>query len=248
MKICKTCRQTNENHFNHCSQCGGGEFEANTGAVPPPIPQSTYSMPPLPQRANIERVENKPHVSGSSMFVRICLGVIAGAAALFLVLVVIGMLAGGNSNTGGSSGGQSQDSRQQAQIRSTIENVMQQDAATTTGANSVAEVVNRMRAIDMSGCPNDFREAYLGNIHAWEAMAVVEQQAKQFADENNSIGTYVESFVRGMMMDPFGKANEIKQTQNQLQQDYNSAQQQIRQTFNQVEEIAVGYGANLPKR
>jgi len=138
--------------------------------------------------------------------------------------------------------------RQQAQIRSAIETVLQQNAGTTTGVNSVAEVVNRMRAIDMSRCPNDFRAAYLGNIHAWEAMAVVEQQAKQFADENNSVGTYVEAFVRGMMMDPFGKANEIKQAQNQLQQDFNSAEQQIRQTFNQVEEIAVAYGANLPKR
>jgi flagellar basal body-associated protein FliL len=245
MKICKTCGQENENHFNHCFQCGGGEFALGAGKfAAPPIPPTKHSMPALPQQSPSVSAENKPHQSGGSLFIKICLGLIA----VFLLLVVIGMIVGGNSSSDGSSGQQAQEARQQAQIRSAIETVLQQDAGTTTGVNSVAEVVNRMRAIDMSGCPNDFRAAYLGNIHAWEAMADVEQQAIQLKKEGDSSGAYVEAFVRGFMGDPFGKVKDEMQAQNQLQQNANSAKQQIQQTFNQVEEIAVAYGANLPKK
>ena len=139
-------------------------------------------------------------------------------------------------------------SRQQSGINSAIESVLQQDATTTAGVNSVEEIVSRMRAIDISGCPNDFRSAYIDHVHAWEAMANVEQQAIQLKNESNSAGAYVEAFVRGFMLDPFGKSNEEMQAQNQLQREANSAKQQIIQTWNQVEGVAVANGAILPKR
>jgi hypothetical protein len=187
---------------------------------------------------------NKPGRPGGALFVKICLGLIA----LFLVLIVIVMIAGRNSNSSDSSEQQAQETRQQARIRSTIEGVLQQDAVTGAGTSSVAQIVDRMRAIDTSGCPNDFRVAYVTYIHAGEAMVDVEQRAIQFEKDSNSTGAYVEAFIRGVMMDPFGKAKEEMQTQNQLQRDAAAAAQQIRQSHNQVEEIAVSYGANLPKR
>ena len=48
MKYCKACRQSNDNHFRHCCQCGSTIFDGN----PPPILPKTFSMPPLPEAQN----------------------------------------------------------------------------------------------------------------------------------------------------------------------------------------------------
>ena len=90
-----------------------------------------------------------------------------------------------------------------------IERVLQADKGTSQ-ATSVAEVVSRMRAIDMTDCPNDFKAAYLAHIHAWESMAIVERKAIALKNESESTGAMVEAFIRGVLLDPFGKANEIK--------------------------------------
>ncbi|MFO0787113.1 MAG: hypothetical protein U0573_12275 [Phycisphaerales bacterium] len=129
-----------------------------------------------------------------------------------------------------------------------IERVLAADATTHSGANSVAEVVARMRSIDFEGCPTNFQAAYVAHIHAWETMAAVEQEAKSFQDDYNSGGAMVESFIRGFLGDPFGKVQEGMAAQNQLQRDYQQAAQQIRDTYYRVEEIAVARGARLPKR
>jgi hypothetical protein len=129
-----------------------------------------------------------------------------------------------------------------------VESVLKKDATTGTGATSVAEVVTRMRAIYTSDCPNDFRAAYLAHIQAWEAMAEVEQQASAFKSDREGAGDFVEGFVRGFLGDPLGKANEIRDAQTQLQRNYQAAREQVRQSFNQVQQIAVAYGAELPKK
>lgn len=129
-----------------------------------------------------------------------------------------------------------------------IESVLQADSTTTTGATSVADVVNRMRAIDLSKCPKDFAAAYVAHIHAWELLADVEQQGRAYDANFNSGGAMVESFLRGFIGDPFGKTNESIAARNQLVTNYNSAQQQIKQTFQRVEELAVSHGAKMPKR
>ena len=103
-----------------------------------------------------------------------------------------------------------------------------------------------MRAIDYSKCPAEFRQAYVAHIHAWELLTQVELQAQQYDANLNSDGALLESFLRGAMGDPFGKANELIVMSNQLQQNYQQAAIQIKTTFNRIEEIAVGYGAKLP--
>ncbi len=130
---------------------------------------------------------------------------------------------------------------------SRIERVLTLDGQTNSGAQSIAEVVVRMRAIDTTGCPNDFRSAYLAHIHAWEEMAAVEQQAVTLQQQSNSGATIVESMIRGFLGDPFGKAGEILASQGQLQQQYGSASQSVKTSWQRVEEIAVLHGARLPK-
>ena len=130
--------------------------------------------------------------------------------------------------------------------RLVIQKVLDQDAKVTDNATSVAQIVLRMRAIEYSECPADFREAYVQHIHAWELLEQVEVQAKQYDAEYNSGGALFESFIRGAMGDPFGKTHEAITATKQLRQNYQQAAFEIKSTLNRVEEIAVRYGATLP--
>jgi hypothetical protein len=148
-----------------------------------------------------------------------------------------------------SNSSQPQKSSQRESSDTThIVSVLEQDATTNAGAQTVAEVVARMRVIELTGCPNDFRAVYLAHIHAWESMADVEREAIAFKAESEAGAVIVESFIRGFLGDPFGKANEITAAQNQLQRNYQAASKQVRESFRRVEEIAVAHGANLPKK
>ena len=129
-----------------------------------------------------------------------------------------------------------------------IERVLKQDQAATEHATSVADIVARMRAIDLAGCPSDFKSAYVDHIHGWELMASVEIEAKQFDADFNSSSAMLEAFIRGVMLDPFGKAEEGLAAQRQLRSNYEKATTAVRDTFHRVEEIAVAHGATLPKQ
>ena len=129
-----------------------------------------------------------------------------------------------------------------------IERVLRQDTITTIDVTTAAEVVTRMRAIDLKGCPNDFKAAYLTHIHAWEGMAQLEQEAAAFQASNTTGKVMLESFIRGALGDPWGKAREIEVGQSQLKTTYQACQAEVTSTFNHVQEIAVMHGAELPKR
>ncbi len=129
-----------------------------------------------------------------------------------------------------------------------IERVLKADSTTVDGATSVAEIVSRMRAISLTGCPQDFTAAYVVHIHAWESLAEVERDAAAFDADFNSTGAVVESFFRGVMGDPFGKTHESIAEQNRLRANWQRALTQIRETFQRAEELAVTHGAELPKK
>jgi hypothetical protein len=129
-----------------------------------------------------------------------------------------------------------------------IERVLQADKGTTTEVRSATEVVRRMEAIDMTDCPNDFKAAYLAHIYAWKSVATVEWKAVALKNEAESTGTMVEAFVRGFFLDPFGKSNELRAEFRHLQAEYDAAHNEVKQTFLKVEQIAIGHGADLPKK
>ena len=91
-------------------------------------------------------------------------------------------------------------SSKQSEARA-IERVLAADRGTSQNASSVAEIVQRMRAIDMSGCPVDFRQAYLAHIDAWVEMAAVEDAAAQWKVNYDSRQAMVEAFMRGLVFD-----------------------------------------------
>ena len=129
-----------------------------------------------------------------------------------------------------------------------IERVLKEDAKTMDSATSIVQVVDRMRAIDLKGCPRDFTVAYVSHVHAWELMAMVESEAAAQRADNASGAALLESALRGFLGDPFGKANEMIASENKLQRDYREALQQVKLTYDRVENTAVAHGARLPKR
>lgn len=124
-----------------------------------------------------------------------------------------------------------------------IERVLRQDNSAAENAENVQEVVGNMRSIRISGCPADFREAYVAHIHAWESLAEVEQQAIAVGEHYSSGEAIAEAFIRGAFGDPLGKAGEAIAADRQVQWNYNYAQEQIRTTYQDVERVAARYGA-----
>jgi hypothetical protein len=129
-----------------------------------------------------------------------------------------------------------------------IEQVLVEDSKTSANVRSVAEVVARMRSINLSGCPGDFSAAYMAHVHAWELLASVEQEALSYNANFNSGEAFVEAFIRGALGDPFGKMNESIGALNDLKQSYQRALAQIKFTYDKIEEIATKYGASVPQR
>lgn len=126
-----------------------------------------------------------------------------------------------------------------------IERVLQQDSVTTDGVSSVDEVVSRMRAIDLTGCPKEFREAYVSYIHAWEDLALVEREKLANQEEAESVDFLVQLLIRGFLGDPLGKVNEHFAARNELQRNQTAALRQIQLTRHRVEDVAIAYGVEV---
>lgn len=165
--------------------------------------------------------ENVPAgVSGTGVNKKLIWGGCAGVAALVVGLFVVILV--GIAIFGGSD-------------KSAIESVLAQDARTTDGATSVAQIVQRMQSIDTSDCPADFREAYYRHAKAWEGLA------EQIASEPQSGGeAFLSGFLRGLQGDFTGGVGDMMDARNYWSH-------QIKTTFTEVEAIAIKHGAKLPK-
>jgi hypothetical protein len=178
-------------------------------------------------------------------FIKYALLAVGAVIAVLLGVIVVILLVG---RTGVPGDGSGISASQKAQMKAAIERVLKQDTTTSTGARTVAEVVTRMRAISLVGCPEEFSRAYVTHIHAWEVMAGVERDAIAWKKDNEPAAVFVEAFIRGLLLDPLGKYNDLKAAENQLTQNARAAGQQVQDTFNRVEEIAVALGASLPQK
>eukprot|EP00456_Euglypha_rotunda_P059501 TRINITY_DN496_c1_g5_i1.p1 TRINITY_DN496_c1_g5~~TRINITY_DN496_c1_g5_i1.p1 ORF type:complete len:181 (-),score=30.59 TRINITY_DN496_c1_g5_i1:672-1214(-) len=126
-----------------------------------------------------------------------------------------------------------------------IERVLEQDAIAYQSSTAVEQYVGRLKTIDTLDCPRDFKVGFLAHVQAWEQVAAIEKRTIKFSEDANSTSTMVESFFRGMLGDFSGKFNEMTLAQNQLKAEYDSAALEVRQTWNQVEKLAVSHGAKL---
>ena len=131
--------------------------------------------------------------------------------------------------------------------KAAIESVLAQDSGSSSNVKSISEVVTRMRNIDLDGCPDDFRSAYVKHIHAWESAQLLEVDAKSISDRYNSTSALVESFLRGFVFD-FGMVGEAGAAIDKFTARQQQISLDIQRTFQDVETVAIRYGAKLPKR
>lgn len=223
------------------------DIESTAVDQPDPRRENTPVLPPQPPLQSPLQPKTPPTRRTVSPQVVLLM---AGGGLFLALMSVAGVLIAMATAFSPSDANAPPDEAEQNRIASVqqIESVLRQDARANTGAQSVAEVVGRMRFIDLSGCPTEFKSAYLAHIHAWESMAVVEQQLTELAAHAGSADAMVESLLRGFLGDPFGKANETIAAGNRLQQEYQTARKQVRSTFQRVEQIAVAHGANVARK
>ena len=123
-----------------------------------------------------------------------------------------------------------------------IERVLADDRTTDDDASSIAQIVQRMRSIDMTGCPKEFRKVYLDHINAWEQMAAVEQESIAWDNRYDSGGTWVEAILRGLMFD-YGMFGEADAARNRVLEMKRNASANVYATYTVVQQIAIDHGA-----
>lgn len=129
-----------------------------------------------------------------------------------------------------------------------MERVLRKDSVTSENASSVADVVRNMRAINLDGCPQNFRSAYVRHINAWEDLSELETRVQAHQEYGSSWNMAVDAFVQGFMGNPLGVANEHSQREQMLAAQYAEIQQEMKMTYREVESIAVAAGCSLPSR
>lgn len=112
--------------------------------------------------------------------------------------------------------------------RGCIERVLLEDARASQAGNPAA-VVSRMRAIETSACPDDFRDAYVTHVQAWDKRSRLVPAAR-------AVGRPIDGFWDGV--GKFAGAVVVGIAEAQ-------ASEEITQTFRQVERVAVRHRATL---
>jgi len=125
-----------------------------------------------------------------------------------------------------------------------ITKVLQQDKE-TEGIKDDGQRIKQMRDIDLSECPEDFRGAYVDNIHAWEDaapidVALAQLQSKSVRDDATLAGILATLF--NSEKTPYSDWQDAIEG---LKQKRREASDKINDTWKIVENIAVKYGGKL---
>jgi hypothetical protein len=114
----------------------------------------------------------------------------------------------------------------------------------TSNGNFTAQAL-AMRRLDLSQCPRDFATAYIDHVHAWEnAAEIMEALAKLRSEENVK-----DALVKTLLQKLFGSDNnaieDAVQAEDMLKEAALKSTEKIKSTYQEVERIAVSYGASL---
>gem|GEM_PF-3056837 len=221
-----------------CPTCNGQIVLPRLTSPPPSV-----AAPPPPFVA-----APPPHTSptpsrGSNAFKYAALAC-GGVIALMLCVIVIVLITRDGSPVVAGDSGASSAARQQARMRSAIESVMATDnqmfdrmnssvSSGTPPAQAIASYAARLKSIDMSQCPPEFREAYLRHANAWQGLGMQIDKEPQ---------SFIESVLYGFLN---GLRGEFDGGLGRLQREHDSRFEAVVTTWGEVEAIAVRYGARL---
>lgn len=135
--------------------------------------------------------------------------------------------------------------RLRREVIAELEQVLRKDDAAGQSTSATSwERITAMRAIDVSQCPDDFRVGYFNHITAWEDSVRGRAALTQWRSNDHAGKVLAEQFICSLLncsKSPLDAANERDQ---QLVGYVESAGVRIRDTWREVERIAVGYGVD----
>lgn len=153
-----------------------------------------------------------------------------------------------------------------------IERVLLEDARTasakTDPVDHVTEVIQKMEAVDIDQCPPDFGKAYMAHIGAWRESQRVWREKKSLYQEYNAVkANFDEKFTSdaaiALALLAALAGEDVRPKRDAEAQRINAkydaafalvneraslASAAVGSTFSTVQQIAVGYGAKLPKK
>lgn len=112
---------------------------------------------------------------------------------------------------------------------------------------AILMMVNRMKSIDLSACPKDFSMAYQRHTAAWAKMLPLVEQAEQL----NGWGNAAKSFILGLLSGytgnfglVIGNVLENANASDELKQQAENVEAEIKSSFEDVKECARKYGVD----
>lgn len=123
-----------------------------------------------------------------------------------------------------------------------ITDVLQQHDTIQKSANGNEVVaIAEMRTINLTACPTDFATAYMNHIHARERATQIQGVLEEFKRKKSLGKAVLEEWLLSN-----NAVNNTIETERELEASASRAHNLITNSFNEVERIAVSYGARLP--
>jgi|GEM_PF-2488041 len=111
-----------------------------------------------------------------------------------------------------------------------------------------SRVAAAMRNLDISQCPREFAVAYVDHIHAWEDAGNIQRALQDMKGNDKASETMLLEIIQRLSGAKESAWDDAQEKNKQLQAAAEIASANIKETFREVERIAVAYGATLPKK
>jgi hypothetical protein len=145
--------------------------------------------------------------------------------------------------------------RQEQELRRQLLEIQYADATTTVlkldaplyqmYKSDLGVMCARMRDIDLSSCPRDFKLAYLDHIHAWEDMARIQQAFIKLREQSDlAIVAGMVATLTEAKASPF---SDYLEAEAELDRLGRQADEEITETWQVLERLTISYGGELPK-
>ena len=128
---------------------------------------------------------------------------------------------------------------------SAINAVYAVDATIPANSKSPAEVLDKMRSINLTGCPKDFVSAYNDYIDAWQSMADLSK--KMYALDMPKASSDMANFLSNFRSSPIASAVALKKDWPAFANEIDVATSRIFNAFVALKSIGVRYDAIYPK-